>query len=47
MLYDKIDTLDIAKAKKEVSVFIKNKNSLEFWSKEYFILLTDRIKIYE
>jgi len=47
MLYDKIDTLDITKAKEEVSVFIKNKNSLEFWSKEYFMLLTDRIKIYE
>jgi len=47
MLYDKIDTLDIAKAKEEVSVFIKNKSSLEFWSKEYFRLLVDRIKIYE
>ena len=47
MLYDKIEALDIAKAKEEVSVFIKNKSSLEFWSKEYFRLLTDRIKIYE
>ena len=47
MLYDKIDTLDIAKAKEEVSVFIKNKSSLEFWSKEYFKLLADRIEFYE
>jgi predicted nucleotidyltransferase component of viral defense system len=47
MLLRKIDTLDIAKAKEEVSVFIKNKSSLEFWSKEYFILLADRIKIFQ
>ena len=47
MLKNKIDTLDISKAKEEVSVFIKNKSSLEFWSKEYFKLLADRIKIYE
>jgi hypothetical protein len=47
MLYDKIEVLDIAKAKEEVSVFIKNKSSLEFWSKEYFKLLADRIEFYE
>ena len=39
VIYDKIDTLDIAKAKKEVSVFIKNKSSLEFWQKSILCCL--------
>ena len=43
MLHKKIDTLDIQKAKDEVKVFIKNSDKLEFWSKEYFKLLADRI----
>jgi len=47
MLVSKIDSLDIDKAREEVSVFLKNKSSLEFWSKEYFKLLVDRIKVYE
>ena len=44
LLYEKIDTLDIEKAKEEVRVFIKNSDVLDFWSGEYFKLLSDRIE---
>lgn len=44
MLYEKIDTLDIDKAKEEVSIFLKNKSGLEYWSKDYFKLLADMVK---
>jgi len=47
MLHEKIATLDIDKAKEEVAVFLKDKSGLEFWSKKYFMLLADRIEIYE
>jgi len=43
LLYKKIDTLDIEKAKDEVKVFLNKSSSLEFWSKEYFKFLTDKI----
>jgi predicted nucleotidyltransferase component of viral defense system len=43
LLKEKIDTLDIEKAKEDVQVFIKNKSVLDFWSKDYFKLLTDRM----
>ncbi len=43
LLHNKIDTLDIQKAKDEVRVFLNNNNTLEFWSKDYFRLLTDRL----
>ncbi len=45
MLYEKIDTLDIDKAKEEVSIFLKNKSGLEYWSKDYFKLLADMVKV--
>ncbi len=43
LLRKKIEILDIAKAKDDVKVFIKDQSILEFYSKEYFLLLTDRI----
>ena len=43
LLHTKIDTLDIEKAKDEVKVFLNKSSSLEFWSKEYFKFLTDKI----
>jgi hypothetical protein len=43
LLYKKIDTLDIQKAKDEVKVFIKDSDVLEFYSREYFKLLSDRV----
>ena len=43
LMYKRIDELDIDGAIKEVSPFIKDKSGFEFWSKEYFKLLTDKI----
>ncbi len=43
LLKNKIDDLDIEKAKQEVQVFIKDRGKLDFWSREYFKLLVDRI----
>jgi len=47
LLIEKIKVLDIEKAAKDdVRVFIKDPSVLEFWSKEYFILLVDKISIH-
>jgi predicted nucleotidyltransferase component of viral defense system len=43
LLKEKIDTLDIAKAKEDVQVFIKDRSALDFWSRDYFKLLADRM----
>jgi predicted nucleotidyltransferase component of viral defense system len=43
LLKEKIDTLDIEKAKEDVKVFIKDQSVLDFWSRDYFKLLTDRM----
>jgi len=43
LLKERIDTLDIEKAKEDVRVFIKNQSVLDFWSRDYFKLLTDRM----
>lgn len=42
-MYKRIDELDVTVAIKEVSPFIKDKSGFEFWSKEYFKLLVDRV----
>lgn len=44
LMYSKIESLDIRKAIEEVSPFIKDKTVFNFWSKDYFRLLTDKIK---
>ena len=43
LIKEKIGTLDIEKAKQEVQVFIKDRSILDFWSRDYFNLLTDKI----
>jgi predicted nucleotidyltransferase component of viral defense system len=43
LMYKRIDELDIDSAIKEVSPFIKDKSDFDFWSKDYFKLLTDKI----
>ena len=43
LLTNKIDELDIDKAKQEVQVFIKDRGKLDFWSREYFKLLVDKM----
>jgi len=43
LMYKRIDELDVDGAIKEVSPFIKDKSGFEFWSRDYFKLLTDKI----
>lgn len=45
LLYERIENLDIKKAITEVSPFIKDTEILNFWSKDYFKLLSDKIII--
>jgi len=45
LLKERIDTLDIEKAKEDVQVFIKDRSALNFWSRDYFKLLTDRMTL--
>ncbi len=42
LIHERVDTLDVQKAKDEVRVFIKDSDGLEFWSRDYFKLLSDR-----
>jgi len=44
LMNDKIDTLNIAKAIEEVQPFIKDTSVFDFWTKDYFRLLTDRVQ---
>lgn len=43
LLEGKIENLDIDQAKNEVQVFIKEKSRLDFWSRDYFKILVERI----
>ncbi len=43
LLKEKIETLDVEKAKQEVQVFVKDRSSLDFWSRDYFRLLAKRV----
>jgi len=43
LLYKRIDALDIDKAVEEVSPFIKDKQVFEFWSKDYFKMLSEKV----
>jgi len=43
LLTQKIESLDTEKAKQEVQVFIKDRGRLDFWSKNYFKTLSERI----
>jgi predicted nucleotidyltransferase component of viral defense system len=43
LLHKKIDTLDIQKVKDEVKVFIKESSLLEFYSRDYFHKLCDKL----
>ena len=42
LMYKRIDELNVDAAIKEVSPFIKDKSGFEFWTKDYFKLLTDK-----
>lgn len=45
LMYKRINELDVDSAIKEVSPFIKDKSGFEFWSKDYFKLLLDKVII--
>ena len=44
ILYEKIENLNVSKALREVEVYVKNRDSLEVWSKEFFHSVADRIQ---
>lgn len=43
ILLERIESIDIAQAREEVSVFLKNKDGLKIWSKDYFRFLVSKI----
>lgn len=44
MLYQKIDTIDFDEAKKDVINFLKDRQAVDLWSKEFFINLSHLVK---
>ncbi|MFC2157558.1 nucleotidyl transferase AbiEii/AbiGii toxin family protein [Acidobacteriota bacterium] len=44
MLTARIDNLDIAKARKDVEIYVKNRESLTIWSREFFHSVANRIQ---
>jgi len=45
LLLQRIESLDVAKAKNDVRPFIKDIKEIELWSKEFFISIIENIKI--
>jgi len=43
LMNDKIDNLNIEKAIEEVKPFIKDYKIFDFWTEDYFRLLTDKV----
>jgi len=46
LMHSRIDNLDIKKAIAEVQPFIKDYSGFDFWTKDYFKLLTEKVIIY-
>lgn len=44
ILLERIESIDIAQAGEEVSVFLKNKDGLKAWSKDYFRFLVSKMQ---
>jgi predicted nucleotidyltransferase component of viral defense system len=47
LLLQRIESLDVAKAKNDVQPFIKDMRECELWSKEFFMAVVENIKIKE
>jgi predicted nucleotidyltransferase component of viral defense system len=47
LLLQRIESLDVAKAKNDVQPFIKDMREIELWSKEFFMAVVENIKIKE
>ena len=45
LLLQRIETLDVGKAKNDVQPFIKDMREIELWSKEFFMTIIENIKI--
>jgi predicted nucleotidyltransferase component of viral defense system len=45
LLHDRIDTLDIGQVKQEVAPFVKDRRSLEVWSRDFFHSVAARIVV--
>ena len=44
LLINKFNEIDYKEAKDDVKPFIKNIDTLEIWSKEFFISITEKLK---
>ncbi|MBD3805725.1 MAG: nucleotidyl transferase AbiEii/AbiGii toxin family protein [Sulfuricurvum sp.] len=45
LLLQRIDSLDVEKAKNDVQPFIKDMREIELWSKEFFLAVIENIKV--
>ena len=45
MLQTKIDAIDFSAAKSDVIKFIKDKDALDLWSPEFFIMLSEKLQV--
>ncbi len=45
LLLQRIESLDVAKAKNDVQPFIKDMREIELWSKEFFMAIIENIKV--
>jgi hypothetical protein len=45
LLLERLETLDVEKAKNDVQPFIKDMREIEFWSKEFFVAVIENIKV--
>ena len=45
LLLQRIETLDVEKAKNDVQPFIKDIREIELWSKEFFIAVIENMKV--
>jgi predicted nucleotidyltransferase component of viral defense system len=44
MLHEKLGAIDLDQAKRDVDIFVKNRSSLDVWSKKYFEEIINRMK---
>lgn len=47
LLHQTIDHLEVSRARQEVSPFLKNPQSVEIWSHEFFHAITERIRFHQ
>ena len=45
LLLERLENLDVEKAKSDVQPFIKDIREIELWSKEFFVAVIENIKV--